>query len=65
MKYECDRLRSAIELVYKTPHDCQWDNLGSVIRKFITHDISKKDLVKYASPQVIHRVEFNLLLEVL
>ena len=62
-KYECDRLRSAIELVYKTPTDCRWDDRGSAIRKFTAHEVSKKDLVKYTGPQLIHRIERNLLLE--
>ena len=55
-KYECDRLRSAIELVYKTPTDCWWDDLGSAIHKFTAHEVSKKDLVKYTGPQLVHGI---------
>ena len=62
-KYECDHLRSTIELVYKTPTDCRWDDLGSAIRKFTAHEVSKKDLVKYTGPQLVHGIECNLLLE--
>ena len=63
MKYECDRLRSTMELVYKTPTNYRWDDLGSAIRKFTAHEVSKKDLVKYTGPQLIHGIERNLLLE--
>ena len=64
-KHECDRLRSAIELVYKTPKDCRWEHLGMAIRKFTAYKVSKDDLVKYPGPTVTHGVQRNLLLEAL
>ena len=30
-EYKCNRLRSVIELVYNTPGDCRWENLGDAI----------------------------------
>ncbi|EDQ99323.1 uncharacterized protein LACBIDRAFT_335127 [Laccaria bicolor S238N-H82] len=44
MKDESDRLRCAIKLIYNTPRDLRWSNLGLAVRKFAEYDISKKDL---------------------
>ena len=63
-KYECDRLRSAIELVYNTPKDCRWVNLGEAIRRFTNYEVSKDDLVRYSGHGVFHGVERNRLLQV-
>ena len=41
-EYECNRLRSAIELVYNTPGDCRWENLGDATRDFTSREVSKE-----------------------
>ena len=63
-KYECDRLRSAIELVYNNPKDCHWVNLGEAIRRFTNYEVSKDNLVRYSGHGVFHGVKRNRLLQV-
>ncbi|EDQ99448.1 uncharacterized protein LACBIDRAFT_335024 [Laccaria bicolor S238N-H82] len=62
-KDESDRLRCAIELIYNTPKDLRWSNLGSAVRKFAEYEISKEDLVRHTGQSVTHGVERTLLLE--
>jgi hypothetical protein len=61
-KYECDRLRSAVELVYKTPRDCRWEFLGTAIKDFAAYNIDKNDLVRHSGQGVFYGIEHNLLL---
>ena len=61
-KHECDRLRNAVEMVYKTPRDCRWEFLGSAIKDFAAHNISKNDLVRHTGQGVTYGVERNQLL---
>ena len=63
-KYECNRLRSTIKLVYNTPKHCRWENLGDAIRRFTNYEVSKNDLVKYSGHGVFHGVKQNQLLQV-
>ena len=62
-KHECDRLRCAIELIYNTPKDCRWDNLGAAVRKFAEYEVSKSDLVRHSGWSVTYGIERTLLLE--
>ncbi|KIK05051.1 hypothetical protein K443DRAFT_92118 [Laccaria amethystina LaAM-08-1] len=62
-KHECDQLRCAIELIYNTPKDCRWDNLGAAVRKFTEYEVSRNDLVRYTGLGVTHGIERTLLLE--
>ena len=62
-EYECNRLRSAIELVYNTPKDCRWENLGDAIRDFTSREVSKDDLVRYSGQGIFHGIERNQLLQ--
>ena len=63
-EYECNQLRSVIELVFNTPGDCRWENLGDAIRDFTSRKVSKDDLVKYSGQGVCYGVERNQLLQV-
>jgi hypothetical protein len=62
-KHECDQLRCAIELIYNTPKDCRWDNLGAAVRKFTEYEVNRDDLVRYTGQGVTHGIERTLLLE--
>ena len=61
-KHECDCLRNVVEMVYKTPRDCQWEFLGSAIKDFSAYNISKNDLVQHMGQGVTYGVEHNQLL---
>ena len=63
-EYECNWLRSAIELVYNTLKDCRWESLGDAIQGFTSHEVSKDDLVRYSGQGIFHGVERNQLLQV-
>ena len=58
-KYECNRLRSAIKLVYNTPKDCHWENLGDTIQSFTNYEVGKDDLVRYSGHGIFHGVKQN------
>ena len=62
LKHKRDRLRNAVEMVYKTPRDCQWEFLCSAIRDFAAYNISKNDLVRHTGQGVTYGVEHNQLL---
>ena len=60
-KHECNRLRCAIELIYNTPKDCWWDNLGAAVWKFAEYEVSKSDLVRHSDWRVTYGIERTLL----
>ena len=49
-------------MVYKTPRDCRWEFLGSAIKDFAAHNISKNDLVRHTGQGITYRIEHNQLL---
>ena len=64
-KHECDWLRCAIKLIYNTPEDCQWENLGAAVQKFAGHEVSKSDLVRHSGWSITYSIKCILLLEAL
>ena len=56
-EYECNQLRSAIELVYNTLKGCHWENLGDAIQGFTSHEVSNDDIVRYSGQGNFHGVE--------